>query len=58
MLRTSGSTEFKTQLGEGGVGVGGDNKAERGRNGFDESEIDDGEVDSGEFGDDKIRKKA
>ena len=51
-MKTSGTTEFLTQLGKGGVGVGGDSRAGRNR-----SELDESDVDGGEFRDDKVEKK-
>ena len=56
ILKTSGSTEFKTQPGEGKVGVDG-SKARWEGSGFDGSRIDDIEVDAGENGDDEVEKK-
>ena len=53
MLKTSGSTEPSTRLGESVVGVGGDSRARRGG-----SEIDGNKVDSGKVEVDEVRKKA
>ena len=57
MLKTSGSTKSATQPGEGGVGVGGNSRAERDGSRLDESRIDDGEVDGGEVRDNEVGKK-
>ena len=66
MLKTSGSIESKTRLGEGGVGVGG---SKAGREGsklerselhsseFDSGEFDDSEVDGGKIDVDEVEKK-
>ena len=54
MLKTSRSIESTIQFGEGVVGIGSDNRAERDRNKPDRSEIDDGEVGGGEV---EIKKK-
>ena len=56
-MKTSGSTEFKTQPGEGGVGVGGDSRAGRGGNKIDRSGKDNIEVDGGEIEVDEVEKK-
>ena len=56
MLKTSGSTKSRTQLGEGKVGVGG-SRAGQDEGEFDRSKIGDSEVDGGEIGDDEIGKK-
>ena len=53
ILKTSGSTEFKTRPGEDGIGVSGDSRAGCGRSGIDNSEIGGGKVE-----DDEIGKKA
>ena len=53
MLKTSGSTESKTQSGEGGVGVG-NSRVGQDIDGFDRSKIDDDEVDGGEVGDNEV----
>ena len=56
MLKTSGSTEFKTQLGEGGVRVGG-SRAGRGATKLDRRMIDNHEFDGKEIGDDEVGTK-
>ena len=48
MLKTSGSTESITQLGEGVVRVDGNNRTGYNKSQLDEYEIDDVEVDVGE----------
>ena len=52
-MKTSGSTESKIRTGEGGVGVGDDNRARHGRSGIDDSKVDGVEVE-----DDEVGKKA
>ena len=56
ILKTSESTESKTQLGEGRVEVGG-SRAERGGNKLDRSRNDDNEVDGNEVEDDEVGTK-
>ena len=56
MLKTLGSTKFKTRPGESGVGVGG-SRAEQEESEFNGSRIDDSEVDGGEVGDNEVGKK-
>ena len=56
MLKTSGSTESLTQLGEGLVRVEDDSKAGYDGSKLNKSEIDDGEVGGGEV-DDEVEKK-
>ena len=56
LLKISGSTEFKTQLGKSGVGVGG-SRGRRYESRLDRSRIDDDKVNGGEFEDDEIGKK-
>ena len=56
MLKTLGSTEPLTRLGEGVVGVGGDSRARRDGSKLDGSEVDDDEVNSSEV-DDEVGKK-
>ena len=56
MLKTSGSTEFKTQPGEGGIGIGG-SRAGRGGSKLDRSELYGGEVDGGEVEGNEVGKK-
>ena len=57
MLKISESIESKTQLGEGGVGVGRDSGAGRGRSEIDGSGIDNVEVVGGEVEVDEVGKK-
>ena len=57
ILKTSGSTEPSTQLGEGIVGVGGDSKARRDTNKLDRSKLDGNEVHDGEVEVDEVGKK-
>ena len=52
MLKTLGSTEFKTQPGEGGVEFGGSSRVRH-----DENELDGSRIDGGEIGDNKVGKK-
>ena len=56
ILKTSGSTESKTQPGEGGVGVGG-SRAGRERSKLDGSKLHDDEVNGGEVEDDEVGEK-
>ena len=57
ILKTLGSTKFKTWPGEDGVRIGGDRRTECNRNKFNRSKIDGGEFDGGEVGDNGIGKK-
>ena len=61
MLKTSGSTESKTQPGESGVEVGGSRTGRKGskldRNEFHSNEVDGGEVEDDEIGE-KVRKRS
>ena len=57
ILKTLGSTKFKTQPGEGGVRVDGDSKTGRGGSEIDGSRKDDVEVDGNEIEVDKVGKK-
>ena len=57
MLKTSGGIKSKTQPGEGGVGVGGDSKAGRGRSEIGRSGLNKVEVDGGEVEVDEVGKK-
>ena len=56
MLKTSRSTESKTQPGKGGVGVGGSRAGREGSK-LDRSELYDNEIDGGEVEDDEVREK-
>ena len=56
MLKTSGNTEFKTQPGEGGVGVAG-SKAEHEGSKLDRSKFHGNEVDGGEVEDNEVGEK-
>ena len=56
MLKTSGSTEPLTWLGEGIVGVGGNTKARRDASKLDKSELGRNEVDGNEVEVDEVRK--
>ena len=57
ILKTLGGTEFKTKPGEGGVGVGCDSRAGRGKSEIGRSGIDNVEVGSGEVEIDEVGKK-
>ena len=57
MLKNSGSTEFKIQLGKGGVRVGYKSKGRCGRSEIDGSGKEDVEVDDGEVEVDEVGKK-
>ena len=57
MLKTSGSTESKTQSGKGGVGVGGDSRARRGGKEIDGNGNDNVEVNGGKVEVDEVGKK-
>ena len=52
MLKTSRTTDSKTWPIEGGVGIGGDSRARRGRSGINDIEVGGGEVE-----DDEVEKK-
>ena len=56
ILKTLGSTEFKTWPGDGKVGVGG-SKARRERSKFDGNKLHGSKVDSDKVGDDEVVKK-
>ena len=56
MLKTSKSTESKTQPSEGRVGVS-DSKGGQDGDGYDGSRIRDGKIDGGEVRDDEVGKK-
>ena len=56
MLKTSESTESKTQPGEGGVGIDA-SRAKCDGSRLDRNRIDDGEVNDNEVRDNKVRKK-
>ena len=61
MLKTSESTESKTQSGEGGVGIGssrpGPEESKLDRSGLHGNKIDSIEIDDGEVEDNKVEKK-
>ena len=57
MLKTSGNIEPLTQLREGIVGVGGDNRARRDASKLNGSKLDSNEVDGGKVKVDEVRKK-
>ena len=56
MLKSSGSNESKTRLGEGGVGVGG-SKVGRKKKKLDGNELHSNEIDGGQVEDDEVGKK-
>ena len=56
MLKTSGSTESKTEPAKSGVGVGG-SRVRRGGSKLDRSRINNNEVDGNEVEDDEVGTK-